>query len=73
MRALGVTEKILTIGRAPEDLVIEKSNSRLCSKPARQPRRDPGNSDDLRLPLAAQFGDQLELPSARGCGKPMIS
>ena len=73
MRALGVTEKILTIGRAPEDLVIEKSNSRLCSKPARQPRRDPGNSDDLGLPLPAQFGDQLELPSARGCGKPMIS
>jgi hypothetical protein len=62
VKALCVTEKILTIGRAPEDLVIEKPNSRLGSKPAYQSRRDPGNSDDLGLSLPAQFGDQLEPP-----------
>lgn len=62
MEGLRVTEKIFTIGQAPEDLAIEKPDGRLGAKPCCEPRRDPGDPCDLGLPLPAQFGDQLEPP-----------
>ncbi len=62
MEALCVAEAVFTIGRAPEDLVKEKSDSRFSSGPCREPRRDFGDSGDLALPLPAQLGTKLEDP-----------
>ncbi len=69
MEALCVTEKVLTIGQAPEDLVTEKADGCLGAKPCCESRRDPGNSRDLGLPLQTQFGDQLEPPFGARLGK----
>ena len=65
MEALCVAEAVFTIGRAPEDLVKEKSDSRFSSEPCREPRRDLGDSGDLALPLPAQLGNQVEPPLRR--------
>lgn len=54
MEALCVTEKILTIGRAPENLVKKKPDCRLGAKPACHPSRD------LRLALLPQRGNELK-------------
>ena len=60
MEALCVTEESLTIGRAPKDLVIEKSDSCLGAKPVSQPTRDLGESRDLLLPLLPHRGDEFK-------------
>ena len=69
MEALCVTEQIFTVGRAPEDLVKEKSDSRLGAKHGCEPRRDAGEPCGLRPPLPAQFGNELEPAFGARLGK----
>ena len=58
------------MGWSPLDLVIEKPDDRLGAKPCCEPRRDPADSCDLGLPMAAQFGNQLEPAFGAGLRKP---
>jgi hypothetical protein len=59
LQALHVIAEILTIWWPPEDLIKEKSDSRLSAKSSCQPSRNLGYSCDLRLSLPAQLGSQL--------------
>ncbi len=65
MEALGETEESLTIGRAPESLIIEKSDSCLGAKALGQPSRDLGEPRDLLLPLLPQRGNELKAGSRK--------